>query len=75
VAGPRKPTVRRVAGGWEYTRPRTGFGGPEVRRFTTWREAIDAVDTGFEGKPGSCERAYQRRDGLSSVPAWSPLRG
>lgn len=70
-------TVRRTAPReWTITRPRIGFGPPEIHTATTapaaWRWLRTVEKT--RGGGAAAERAHGHRDGLGAIPGWEPYR-
>lgn len=68
--------VRKTGPGeWTITRPRLGFGGPEVLTARTGALALRLVRQldKLRGGHGEDEgRAYNVADGLATIPRWDP---
>lgn len=71
-----KATVKPTANGkWLVTRPRLGFGGPELQPVDSQAEGIAWLEqaTKPRGASAGCERAHQHVDGVGTVPGWATV--
>lgn len=59
---------------WTITRPRLGFGDPEVLTATTGAQAFRLLRRLEKprGAGGGTDRSHQHQDGLSASPLWDP---
>lgn len=69
-----KPSIRHTSDGWTARIPGYGFNSPTVRSFTTHKAAADwlAGQLAVSCDSGHTERASQRADSISPIPAWEP---
>lgn len=69
-----KPSIRHSVDGWTARIPGYGFNDPTVRSFPTHKAASEwlAGQLAVGCDSGHTERASQRTDSISSIPAWEP---